>query len=240
GRHLWLMRTLGEGGANFVEHGISSLVPIDVSARLGMGNLIPGTELFKKSSTDKTRGAVELFGPAGSVVSGAVKAFDGLGTGKNFSDIIKPVAPKAFNDLMQAIDILQTGYYRDSRGRKVVEAGASDAFFKAIGFQPNVVAEPRRVQWMVGQSSEMHRSIMANIHELWAMGVFEHDQDKILVAKRKLTDWNQKNPETPIRLNPTSIAQRVRAMRASSSERMVNATRKEVRGMVKDAIELAY
>lgn len=38
-RHAWLVRTLGTGGADFVERGVSSMLPLDVSARLGMGNL---------------------------------------------------------------------------------------------------------------------------------------------------------------------------------------------------------
>ena len=42
--------------------------------------------------------------------------------------------------------------------------------------------------------------------------------------------WNEKNPETPIRLNPTGVATRVRAMRQSSADRLVKATPKDMRG----------
>lgn len=236
GRHAWLVKTLGEGGANFVEHGVSSLLPIDVSARLGMGNIIPGTEALKKSNSNKAGDAVEALGPIGSVIEGGFKVFDGIGTGKDFGELIRPVAPKAYNDIYQAIDILQTGYYRDTRGRKVVEAGALDAFMKSIGFQPNVVAEPRRVEWMIGQSARMQRVIRSDIYELWSRGVFESDQEKVALARERVRDWNRKNPETPITVNPKSIAQRVKAMRSSSAERMVNATPKEMRGMIRDEL----
>lgn len=237
-RHAWMMKTLGEGGANFVEHGISSFLPIDVSARLGVGNIIPASDILKKSNDQKWRSAAELLGPIGSVIEGATKVFDGVGTGKAFGELIRPVAPKAYNDIYQAIDILQTGYYRDSRGRKVVEADALDAFMKSIGFQPNAVAEPRRVEWMIGQSVRMQRVIRSDIYELWSRGVFESDAEKVALAKAMLMDWNRKNPETPIKANPQSIAQRVKAMRSTSAERTVKATPKEMRGMISDQLAI--
>lgn len=235
-RHGWLMKTLGEGGANFVEHGVSSFMPIDVSARLGMGNIIPGTEALKKSSSDKGRDAAEVLGPIGSVLKGSFTVLDDVGTGKDFGELIRPVAPKAYGDLYQALDILQTGYYRDSRGRKVVEADALDAAMKAIGFQPNAVAEPRRVEWMIGQSAQMQRAVRSDIYELWSRGVFEQDAEKVAIAKEMLRNWNRKNPDTPIRANPQSIAQRVKAMRSSSAERMVKATPREMRGMIRNEL----
>lgn len=237
-RHAWMMKTLGEGGANFVEHGISSFLPIDVSARLGVGNIIPASDILKKSNDQKWRSAAELLGPIGSVIEGATKVFDGVGTNKAFGELIRPVAPKAYNDIYQAIDILQTGYYRDSRGRKVVEADALDAFMKSIGFQPNAVAEPRRVEWMIGQSVRMQRVIRSDIYELWSRGVFESDAEKVALAKAMLMDWNRKNPETPIKANPKSIAQRVKAMRSTSAERTVKATPKEMRGMISDQLAI--
>lgn len=237
-RHAFLVDVFGQGGANFVEHGVSSFLPIDVSARLGMGNLIPGTEAFKKSSTDKSRDVAEFFGPAGSLSAGAFKVLDSIGSGKDIDELVRPIAPKAYNDAWQAIDILQTGYYRDSRGRKVVEADGFDAFMKAIGFQPNQVAEPRRVEWMIAQSAAMHRAVRADVNELWARGVFENDPDKVAAARAMVADWNRKNPTTPIRVKPESVAQRVRSMRASSAERMVKATSRDMRGMIREELKV--
>jgi hypothetical protein len=64
-------RTLGEELGGFVTHGASALpgVPLDVQARLGIGNLIPGTGLLKRSNEDKSREVLEVFGAAGSQAS---------------------------------------------------------------------------------------------------------------------------------------------------------------------------
>ena len=236
GRHAWLVDVLGKEGANFVEHGISAFIPLDVSARLGMGNLIPGTGLLKDSTTTPSREIAEIFGPAGSVFMGAVDTFGNVGTGKDPLEMLRPIMPKAINDFRQAYDIASSGEYRDFRGRKVVDADLGDAFIKAIGFHPNVVAEPKRVERMVQQSVALHRTRRAEINETWARGVVEKDPAKIERAREMLRDWNRKNPTAPIRMNPESVKARVRAMRSTSADRLVKASSKDMRGMVANEI----
>jgi hypothetical protein len=236
-RHAWLVRTLGTGGADFVERGVSSALPLDVSARLGMGNLVPGTGVLQKSNTSPVRDVQEFFGPAGSVVAGFRDVFDNAGSGKGVVDTALPLMPKMFKDLRQAVDMVQTGQYRDMKGSKVVDVDGVDAVLKGIGFQPNSVASPRRVERMLAQSAGMQRVIRQDISELWARGVAEQDAEKVASARTILREWNEKNPESKITMNPTSIAQRVRAMRLTSADRLVKATPKDMRGAL--AAEMA-
>ncbi len=236
-RHAWLVRTLGTGGADFVERGVSSAIPLDVSARLGMGNLVPGTGVLQKSNTSPVRDVQEFFGPAGSVVAGFRDVFDNAGSGKGVIDTALPLMPKMFKDLRQAVDMVQTGQYRDMKGRKVVDVDGVDAVIKGIGFQPNSAASPRRVERMLAQSAGMQRVIRQDISELWARGVAEQDAEKVASARTILREWNEKNPESKITMNPTSIAQRVRAMRLTSADRLVKATPKDMRGAL--AAEMA-
>ena len=235
-RHAWLVDVLGEGGANFIEHGISAFIPLDVSARLGMGNLAPSTGVFKESTTSKEREIAEFFGPAGSVFQGVIDTIGNVGSGKDSLEVLRPVLPKAINDFRQAWDIATTGEYRDYRGRKVVDADLGDAFIKAIGFHPNVVAEPKRVERMLQQSAALHRTRRAEINEAWARGIVENDPDKVARAREMLRDWNRKNPTTPIRMNPESIKSRVRAMRSTSAERLVKAASKDMRNMLENEL----
>ena len=221
-----------------MEHGISSMLPFDVSSRLGLGNIAPGTGILLKSSSNKSRDVEEFFGPAGSLMSGASDVFGNLGSGKSVVETVHPVLPKAVKDAYQAIDMLQTGQYRDSRGRRVVDVDAIDAVFKALGVHPNAVAEPRRIERMLAQSAAMQRAIKQDINELWARGQYERDAEKVAAAKEILRRWNEKNPETPIRANPVSIAHRVQAMRASSADRLVKATPKEMRGALSRELEV--
>ena len=237
-RHSWLVKTLGVDLANLLEHGISSVIPIDVSARLGAGNIAPGSGLFKKSANDKGREVAEVFGAPGAYFMNLVKAGDAVGGGEGVMGAIRPILPKAIADIYKAVDMVQTGEYRDTRGRKVVDVSGFDAFIKSIGFQPNTVAEPRRVEWMLAQSAGMQRAVRSDVHELWANGIAENKPEKVRDAKRFVEEWNRKNPDSQIKINMKSILARVKASRMRSADRLVKATPKDMRGMLAAELEL--
>src|SRR5690606_2108782 len=81
-RQQFLIDTFGADAADFIERGVSGLpgVPLDVSGRLGLGNLIPGTGIFL-DRTNHTRDVLELLGPVGDfgsrIVSGTRKVISG-------------------------------------------------------------------------------------------------------------------------------------------------------------------
>lgn len=239
-RRRFLAEYLGNGGAEFVDRGISGIsgVPIDVSGRLGLGNLIPGTGLLTKKQ-DHTRDVAELAGPAGDLfkrgfeAAGKVLTGDIVGQGGAVSSI----APRAAANLFQAADMATTGMYRDGRGKKVIETDGIDAFFKALGFQPNDVKQVQdntfEIQRMVG----LNKLRESEIADKWAAGLFERDESKVQKARDELSRWNEDNPESPIRINPFQIAQRVRAMNMSKSERIAKTAPKELRQQVRQALD---
>src|SRR5690606_37371981 len=67
-RQQFLIDTFGADASDFIERGVSGLpgVPLDVSGRLGLGNLIPGTGMFLDRS-NHTRDILELLGPVGDL-----------------------------------------------------------------------------------------------------------------------------------------------------------------------------
>jgi N12 class adenine-specific DNA methylase len=71
----------GAGGAEFVNNGMSAALPIDVQARLGLQNLIPGTGVGLKSTRDKGREVTEALGPFGGLVENV-----GVGISAGFAD----------------------------------------------------------------------------------------------------------------------------------------------------------
>lgn len=218
---------------NLTLHGISSILPFDVSQRLSAGNLIPGTSLLKKTETDRSRDALEFIGPAGSLIKRGVDAFDAASTRDSLpgkaTAISHALVPKAISDAWQALDMIQSGHYRDARGRNIAETSGMDAFFKGIGFQPNAVAEQRRPERFLAQALAMVRETKADINELWAQGLFEHDQSKVEEARNMLHDWNEKNPDCRIQLNQRAIQNRVRAKKLLSRERLIKSTPKTLR-----------
>lgn len=232
-REQFLTNLLGEGGGRFVLKGVSGLagVPVDLSGRLGMGNLLPGTGLIPKK-TDYSRDLGEFAGPAGDF---AKRIFQGAGKvlGGDVGEGVLSVTPVAARNFWKAKDMWTTGMYRDDKGRKVIDTTAYEAVAKAIGFQPNDVA---RVQDATGQKQQMialNKIRETEIADDWAQGVFEKDDGKIADARAALRDWNQKNPESPIRINPSQVMKRVRSMREDKATRIAKTAPKEIRASVR-------
>jgi diguanylate cyclase (GGDEF)-like protein len=226
----WLASVLGEGFAGFVLHGASAIpgVPLDVQGRLGLGNLLPGTALFKRSEPDKGRDLVEALGPAGGL---AQSLAEGVGKAQagDFGGALGSAAPLAIRNALKGLEMAQMGMYRDTRGRRVMDTDAYDAFIKGVGFQPApVAAESRRIR-EASQNVRLAREVEAEIADRWATGIFEGDGEKVAKAIESLRAWNDANPEARIGIVPAQIQRRVREMQLTRSQRAMKAAPRELR-----------
>ncbi len=236
-RKAFLVNALGEGGAQFVERGVSGLggVPIDVSGRLGMGNLFPGTGLLTKKA-DHTRDVGEFAGPAGDLASRVFKAGGKAFTG-DLAGAANTIAPKAIQNLAQAYDMANMGMYRDQSGKKVLDTDGYDALAKAIGFQPNDVKRVQDATGEVQRRVALNKMRESEISAQWAQGLFEKDPDKVQAARDALAQWNTDNEASPIRINAIQIGRRVREMAMSKEDRIAKTAPKEIRASVRRELE---
>jgi len=232
------VQVLGEGGAEFVLHGISGIpgVPLDVSNRMGMHNLIPGTAALKPSETNKGRDTLELLGPAGGLLVSAGRALE-AGAKGDIGKAVRNVLPNALQNLFKGAEMWEKGYYTDTRGRRVLDSTGGEAIMKAAGFQPaNVAAESRKIQ-TARQDIELHRTTEAAIADKWARGVVDKRPDLIDDARADLRRWNEKNPDERILLKPEQIRRRVLEMNKTRAERFVKTSPPEIRGQVARQIQ---
>ncbi|HOS87460.1 MAG TPA: PLxRFG domain-containing protein, partial [Burkholderiaceae bacterium] len=238
-RKAFLAEYLGDGAAQFMERGVSGIagVPIDISGRMGLGNLIPATGLLTKK-TDHTSDVAELLGPAGDLAKRAFQAGGKLIEGDVLGShgAVATASPKAIQNLFQAADMADKGMYRDQTGKKVMETGPGDALSKALGFQPNDVKRQQDATWEVKRMVDLNRITETSIADRWAIGLFEKDAGKIQEARDDLAKWNSDNPESPIRIKFPQILQRVRAMNQTKTERIAKTAPKELRAQVREAL----
>lgn len=222
----FLTSILGRGGADFVLHGFSAIpgFPLDVSSRLAVGNLIPGTGLLLKSRTDKTRDLAEIIGPAAGLASDAFKAIESR-------DPVQ-VLPVALRNLDKALEMYLTGQYRDTRDRRVVDVDTTDAIIKGVGFQPAHIARDSREMGQKLQQVQLAKTIEAEIASEWASGIFDGDAEKVRRARERLRRWNEDNPDSRIAITSAQIARRVREMRLTREQRFLKGVPPEMRGGV--------
>lgn len=229
---------LGDEAADVAQRGLSALpgIPLDVSIRMGMGNLLPGTGMLLKSNTDVSRDVLELAGPAGGLLNqykeAGKKALDG-----DLLDAGLAAMPTALQNAGKGIKMWMNDEFRDTKGRKVMETDDVDAMMKLLGFQPAAVAresakinqEMRRVQ--------LARNVETHIADLWAQGVRERDADMVNEARQQLREWNETNPASRIEINSSQIKRRVKDMQSTRAERFEKTAPKELRGSVAEALQ---
>lgn len=226
-RQEFMAEWLGQELAGFLEQGLSGLpgAPIDVSGRLGMGNLIPGTGLAL-SKQSNARDLVEMVGPAGDLIQ---RGFTGAG------DVLKGIAtldaasvgrgalevmPNAVRNAVKGADMAASGIYKDSKGYKVIDTTLDEAVFKMIGFQPRSVAEVQEANSFMQRSKSFYIQTSNEIRAQWAKALFEKDDAAVAAARARLERWNSLNPDQPIRINMPDVWKRAREMGKDRTQRI--------------------
>ena len=233
-KEAFLIEVFGEDLAHFIDKGVSGLpgAPMDVSGRLGMGNLIPGTGLFQERN-DHTRDVLEIAGPmgdfAGRMLSGGRKVLGGdIGAG------LTEMSPVAVRNALKGGDMAVTGMYRDDKGYKVLDTNALEAALKAVGFQPATVARVQEANWLNQRSKAFYNMKAQEIRALWAAGIFEKDAAKVQRARDAVADWNAKNPDQRITIRIPDVMRRVREMAKTKDQRIADTAPRAMRAQMRE------
>lgn len=230
---------LGQTGAEFVMGGLTGIpgAPIDISGRMGLGNLIPGTGIFTKKK-EYGRDISEVFGPAGTFFSNIASAAGSVAQGE-IGKAAESVSPVALANMIKAADMATMGMYRDQKGRKVIDVDGWEAAVKAIGFQP---ASVKRVQDATGTQQGLiaqNKLRETEIADKWAAGRIEKNPSKVEEAKAELAEWNRKNPQSPISIDQSQINKRVQQAMMNKAQRLEKTAPKEIRQSVRQELERA-
>jgi len=233
-RKQLLRDTIGKELGNFVEQGVSGLpgAPIDVSGRLGMGNLVPGTGLLL-SKQNRERDLMEVVGPAGDLVArgftGARKALTG-----DLAGAALEVSPTAVRNAAKGLDMATSGIYKDTKGYKVIDTTLDEAIAKAIGFQPRSVAEVQESNSFMQRSKSFYVQTSSDIKAQWAQALFNKDDAALERVRERLADWNRDNPDQPIVVKMPDVWKRVREMGKDRTQRIADTAPKALREQMRE------
>jgi hypothetical protein len=228
---------LPKGIADFLDKGISGLpgAPLDVSGRLGMGNLIPGTGLLQEK-TSHTRDVLEIAGPAGDFASRILSGGRNVLTGDIGAGLLE-MSPAAVRNAAKGADMAATGMYRDAKGYKVLDASHMEAALKAIGFQPQSVATIQEANSLNQRAKGFYNLRAQEIRAQWAAGIFEKDDDKVQAARAAIADWNAKNPDQLMVIRVPDIMKRVREMSKSKDQRIADTAPRAMRLQMREDVK---
>ncbi|WP_280192153.1 PLxRFG domain-containing protein [Delftia sp. PS-11] len=240
-RRQVLTNAVGKELAEFMEQGISGLpgAPIDISGRLGMGNLIPGTGLLL-TKQDRERDLMEVAGPAGDLVargfSGARDIFKGV---VNLdADMAARGAmewtPTAVRNAFKGADMATSGMYKDAKGYKVIDTTLGEAVAKFAGFQPRSVAQVQEANSFMQRSKSFYTLTSSEIKAQWADALFRKDDDALARVRERLQDWNRDNPDQPIVVRMPDVWKKVREMGKDRTDRIADTAPKALRAQMRE------
>lgn len=231
-----LANVVGKELGEFMEQGLSGLpgAPIDVSGRLGMGNLLPGTGLFL-NKPNRERDLMEIVGPAGDLVA---RGFTGARKllGGDVAGAALEISPTAVRNLAKGADMAATGMYRDTKGYKVIDTTLAEAAAKAIGFQPKSVAEVQEANSFMQRSKSFYTQTSSDIKAQWADALFRKDETAVQRVRERLAAWNRDNPDQPIVVKMPDVWKRVREMNKSRSDRIADTAPKALRELMRSEV----
>ncbi len=183
-RHAYEL--LGKVAGDLVLYGASSLTPLDFGGRLGLGNVIPATDILKPSAgVGNSRAIGEIIGPTAGAAQQIGDAVEALSEGNKAQAAIN-LAPKAIRDAASAARMMSRGYATDAAGRKTVETTRADAVIKGIGFNPTVVADRTRVSMPIQQDIALAKKTETSIVHAWAQAIVDGDQSEAESSGRTL------------------------------------------------------
>jgi hypothetical protein len=229
---------LGDAGADVAARGLSAIAgfPMDVSLRMSMGNLIPGSGILLRSNTDKSGDLLEIAGPLGGLAKQYLTAGQAALRG-DVGGAVQAAVPVALQNAIKGASMWTTGEARDTKGAKVMDVDGLDAVVKGIGFNPANIARETQKMGMIRRSEQLAKNVDGEIAGEWARAIVDKDQDGIAAARQKLAEWNENNPDDRIRITMQQLVQRAKKLRETRAQRFITSTSPERRRAVAEELQ---
>ena len=117
---------------------------------------------------------------------------------------------------------------------------AEEVLAEMVGFQPASVSQVQESNALHQRSKDFYNLKTQEVRAMWAIGIFEADQDKVDQARQMMVKWNHDNPDQKMAANMPAIVKRVREMRKDKAQRIADTAPKAMREQMRaDVRELA-
>jgi hypothetical protein len=223
-----LSDVMGQRAADIAMNGLLSQMGVDLHSRLGLQNILPGSAIMKPSTTDKGREFQDLLGPAASVVASMGQALQDLATGRP-DKAAMAMAPVAVQNAVKGIKMAATGRAADASGKPTIPVSLGEAGAKAVGFNPKSVSDYGVVKRDSTQDDRLLDVTRERFTSAIVDAIVADDQEAKAEAFRQVLEWNRRNPDASITLNPAAIRKRVMDMRSDGPSRVLKSLSQSLR-----------
>ena len=131
------------------------------------------------------------------------------------------MAPVAIQNAAKGIAMANTGRATDMRGKPTIPVNWGEAGAKAVGLNPKSVADYGTIKRDSTQDERLIDVTRERFTAAIVDAILADDQDARREALQDVADWNKRNPDARIAINPAAIRRRVADMRAEGPARVL-------------------
>jgi hypothetical protein len=154
------------------------------------------------------------------VVASLGQALQDLATGRPLK-AAEALAPVAVQNAVKGARMAATGRAEDMRGKPTIPVSAAEAAAKGIGFNPKAVADYGTAKRDIMQDERLLDVTRERFTAAIVDAIIAGDDEARREALQQVMEWNRRNPDARININPASIRRRVADMRAEGPARVL-------------------
>lgn len=221
--------------AEMVRKGVFAGTPLaSIGTRVGMGNVLPGTNVFQ-TGADVGREVTDAIGAAAGVAVSGYQALD-LAVRGEWGRAAEKALPRGVANVVKGARQLEEGRETDPFGKEVAKVSADEAALQMIGIGSRSVAHAYEVKGILKQDEAYLKIVEDRIADKWAQAIIDKDPEKANEARAELREHNERNPDAKIRITPAQIQSRVKNLRRTGEQNALRGVAKERRAEARDFI----
>jgi len=218
----------------------------DVASRTGVGNLLPGTDMFL-AGADQTRAMMDILGPAAGFLGGALGMATNLvsypfSSTKTLEDIARE-SPITFLRLMgDSYAYASSGAVVDRRGYVVSpDMDAGTIITRMMGFYPQAAAAQYDVIRITQREADYQKQMTAAFRQAWIKASLRGDSDRASEIMDAVRSWHDSNRGTALDIQPGRFMMgNVRALREAqlaAGDRTLRASPQAAQESIRDLMD---
>jgi hypothetical protein len=199
-----LKELLGQTGAALATKGVGAGVGVDISRRVGLGDVFSLQALDAPPGTDGKDYldymTLQLLGPFYSVGSGAARGLEDLEKGDTLRGL-EGLLPRGCKDLVKATRIGSEGM-RTRAGKRLLEDEAGDPgdiLMLALGFSPEEISAASEREMRLNKMSSRIADRRSELVRDLVQALESGDVEALTEARAEIVDFNRRMPAFAVR-----------------------------------------
>lgn len=204
----YVAEAMGTQASDTLFKGIwSGLMGMDISQRIGMGDLASPVKVFDQKATGSDYGKELLAGLAGPTAGFGLNLMDAYKQAEagNYGRAVEKMLPKAASNVLKATRRENDGGEVSPSGKMVTQTTDWDAVKQALGVAPEDVSNAYAAKNAVTQAKQQFDQTRSGLVKSAAQAGKANDFEAQQAASEKIREFNERNPGAGLSISPNDV-----------------------------------